>query len=753
MVSLLPFGDSNLPYKSPWSKPHINQNINATDWQTGVHMKVHYKYSSIDIFRLVAAILIVAIHTSPLTSINVTADFIVTRIIARVAVPFFFMTTGYFLYREPEKQKLRQQQFLSKTAILYGVAILLYLPLNLYMGYFRSEQLLIQILKDLLFNGTLYHLWYLPAALLGVLITSLIIQQCRSKAILIIPFLLYLIGLFGDSYYGIAIKSDILSTLYNNIFILSDYARNGLFYAPIFLVMGAYIAGLRKRPSLPVSITLFVISFSVMCIEGLLLNYYNLQKHDSMYLFLLPLMYYLYHILLYFNSNRTPILRNMSITVYLVHPMVILLIRVVAKGLRLEQLLITNSVIHFMFVTVGSLLIATLVVVLQRKLKQKNQRYHQKLTSRAWLEINIANLKNNARALKDIMPANCDMMAIVKANAYGHGVEKVSKSLNQSGISTFGVATIDEGITLRKQGIRGEILVMGYSDISRVPELIHYRLSQTVIDYDYGLKLNAAAAKKQLKVHLKIDTGMHRIGIDVREYNMICHLFQQPQLNIQGIFTHLSVCDSTDEKDILFTEGQINSFYELIHQLEQKNITPPKIHIQSSYGLLNYPQLRCDYARIGIALYGTLSSLGDQTKEQPLLLPVLSLKARVALIREIEAGESVSYGRTFTTHRYTRLAVLPIGYADGLPRTLSCETGKVLLHGQQVPIVGRICMDQLLIDITDVPEVRPGDIATIIGQDGVDEITATEVASLSGSITNELLSRLGSRLERVYLYE
>lgn len=368
---------------------------------------------------------------------------------------------------------------------------------------------------------------------------------------------------------------------------------------------------------------------------------------------------------------------------------------------------------------------------------------------RAWIEVSTENLKHNIKTLNKITPEFCDMMAIVKADAYGHGAVKVSSFLNKTGVRAFGVATVDEGIVLRKQGIRGEILILGYTDITRLDQLIKYRLAQTVVDYEYAVKLNSYG--KPLKVHLKIDTGMHRIGIPVTEAEKVCELFRFKRLTICGIFTHLCVSDSTKEEDIQFTRNQIRVFYDLLHMLKQNTIPIPKVHIQSSYGVLNYPELNCNYARIGIALYGTYTSFGDRTKLKPDLRPVLSLKTRVVLIREIEKGDSVSYGRTFLAKRNSRLALLPIGYADGLPRSLSCETGKVLIHGQYAPIVGRICMDQLLVDITDIPEAALGEIATLIGRDGVNEITAAEVASSSGSITNELLSRLGSRLERIYV--
>jgi serine/alanine racemase len=259
------------------------------------------------------------------------------------------------------------------------------------------------------------------------------------------------------------------------------------------------------------------------------------------------------------------------------------------------------------------------------------------------------------------------------------------------------------------------------------------------------------SCKKSVQVQIKVDTGMHRLGICVEDIDKISEVFQFKGIKVSGIYTHLCVADSLDEEDVNYSRGQIKRFYHMLKQLENRGIMLPKIHIQSSYGLLNYPELNCDYARIGIALYGSLSTFGDRTKLQTQLRPVLTLKARVAMIREVAAGEGASYGRDFLVKKDSKLAVLPIGYADGLPRNLSNGSGSVLLHGLRVPIIGRICMDQLLIDVTDIVEVKPGDIATLIGVDGKEEILAVNVAKDAGSITNELFSRLGARIERIYI--
>lgn len=372
-----------------------------------------------------------------------------------------------------------------------------------------------------------------------------------------------------------------------------------------------------------------------------------------------------------------------------------------------------------------------------------------KKKGRSWLEINTKNLKYNARLLQRLMPQGCEMMAVVKANAYGHGAINVSKCLNEIGVKAFAVATIDEGIELRLNGVKGDILILGYTDISRAYDLKHYNLIQTIIDYEYAVLLSNR--RYSIQVQIKVDTGMHRLGICVEEINEIAEVFQLEGLKVSGIYTHLCVSDSLEEEAITYTRGQIDRFYQMLKQLENRGIAIPKTHIQSSYGLLNYPELRCDYARIGIALYGSLSSHGDTTKLPIQLRPVLALKARIIMIREVAAGEGVGYGRDSILRKDSRIAVLPIGYADGLPRNLSYGLGNVLLHGRRIPIIGRICMDQLLIDVTDLPEVKPGDIATLIGVDAEEEILATSVANSAGSITNELFSRIGARLERVYI--
>ncbi len=365
-------------------------------------------------------------------------------------------------------------------------------------------------------------------------------------------------------------------------------------------------------------------------------------------------------------------------------------------------------------------------------------------TERAWIEINVENLRHNVNTLKEMMTPGCELMAVVKAQAYGHGAVLVATQLNKMGVKAFAVATIEEAIELREAGIRGEILILGYTSVRWASVLKEYDLTQTLISYGYAEALNDQGI--DVKTHIKIDTGMHRLGIPGGELSGIKKVFFMKNLKVCGIFTHLCCSDSRKPEDIAFTRGQIDSFYELIDALRDSGVNIPKLHIQSSYGLLNYPDLACDYARAGIALYGVLSSPNDDTILKPELRPVLSLKSRIVLIRWVKKGDSIGYGRSFTAGRDTRIAILPVGYGDGFPRSLSDGKGSVLIDQRIVSVVGRICMDQLAVDITDVENVSVGDIAVLTDTEGYDGLSAPAVADRFDSISNEFLCRMGARL-------
>ena len=761
-------------------------------------MRQRQAYTGIDIFRWAAAFLIVAIHTSPLASYSETGDFILTRVIARVAVPFFLMTSGFFLLGGSRRETGRLSaggrgeeklwRFLQKTAVIYGAAILLYLPLNIYNGYFSGGGLPGKILKDLLFDGTMYHLWYLPASMLGAVIAWYARKRMGYPGALLLTAVLYIIGCFGDSYYSLAERIPWLRGCYGLMFQVSDYTRNGIFYAPIFLILGGMIAERGRALSGRQCLTGFLVSFGLMLAEALTLRQFHLQRHDSMYLFLLPAAFFLFGWLLTFRGRRIVFLRDSAMLIYLLHPMMIVVVRMAARLTGLWPLLVENSLVHYLAVCISTLLVSLLLLrfwdgcrkrfrkLLSGKSSGKGGKgdwdrrgggCDENRRGRAWLEISRENLRHNVEELKKIMPEGCRLMAVVKAEAYGHGGVETATLLAEMGVDAFATATLEEAIEIRKSGVRGEILILGYTDPKRAWELHRYRLTQTAISYRYARKLGAQGVP--VDVHLKIDTGMHRLGIESRKTEEIADVFSMGNLQVSGMYTHLCCADSRDPKDIAFTRRQIADFYGVVEYLREAGIEVPRLHIQSSYGLLNYPELRCDYVRIGIALYGVLSSPGDQTVVKADLRPALALKTRVVLIRQVPKGETVGYGRTFIAERDSRIAILPVGYADGYPRSLSGGGGSVRIRGTCFPVAGRICMDQLAVDITGAEDIREGDIATLIGceelsgKKGADERertlrepsaeeskTATpQVAANSGSISNELLSRMGMRLPRV----
>lgn len=365
---------------------------------------------------------------------------------------------------------------------------------------------------------------------------------------------------------------------------------------------------------------------------------------------------------------------------------------------------------------------------------------------RAWRELDQGALVHNAQVLQDALAPGCRLMAVVKADAYGHGAVPVARCLQKAGVNAFAVACLAEGIRLRKAGIRGTILILGYTPAGEVPLLRRWRLTQTVADEAHGQAL--AGAGGRVRVHLALDTGMRRLGVPAEDHNAIARLYRLRNLNIQGVFSHLCVSDSLEPENTAYTQRQLEAFYNALDWMRSQGLDPGKVHIQASYGIWDLPPQPCAYARAGIALYGVQSAPGPVRRDLD-LRPVLSLRARVASVRTLAPGECAGYGLAFHAQRETRLAVVTIGYADGLPRCLPQQGGRVLLRGQFCPMVGRMCMDQLLVDVTDVPGVRPGDVATLLGAEGGNILQAEELATRCGTITNELLSRLGPRLELV----
>lgn len=380
----------------------------------------------------------------------------------------------------------------------------------------------------------------------------------------------------------------------------------------------------------------------------------------------------------------------------------------------------------------------------------KSQKISDKVNTkkaRAWIEINTENLEHNIEEIKRVLPDTTKLMAVVKANAYGHGDVLICKKLNQIGVYDFAVATLEEGIHLRQNHIMGDILVLGYTYPKNAGKLKKYDLIQTVFDERYANELNQQ--KKEIRVHIKIDTGMHRLGENCKAHKQIEEIFNYSHLDVKGMYTHLCVADSLEVEDVAYTKEQIKAFYDLVKYLKEKGYNTGKIHVQSSYGVLNYPNLQCDYARIGIAMYGVLSSNEDRINLKLDLKPVLSVKARIVMTKTIRKGEYVGYGRMFRAEKDMRIATVAIGYADGIDRSLSCGIGGAIVHGRKVAMIGRVCMDQLMLDITGVAKANQNDVITLLGEEGSLAIHAEDIAVSTNTITNELLSRLGNRLPRL----
>ena len=371
------------------------------------------------------------------------------------------------------------------------------------------------------------------------------------------------------------------------------------------------------------------------------------------------------------------------------------------------------------------------------------------LQGRAWIELDKSALLQNVRTLRGLLPKGCELMPAVKANAYGHGAVLIAGELQKAGVSSFCVASAAEAVELRKAGITGEILILGYTHPLQFPLLRHFHLTQTVLDYHYAELLNRSG--KKIDVHIKIDTGMHRLGERCEHIDHLKKIFFCENLRITGAYTHLCTSDKSSPRDEAFVSIQTQAFYDTIEKLREQGCICPKIHLLASYGLVNYPEIGGQYARIGIALYGMLSTREDTEEciRRTGLRPVLSLKARIVSVKDVFAEESAGYGLQFTAKRDVKIAVASVGYADGLPRSLSCGAGEVLIRGRRAPVIGRVCMDQTLIDVTEIPDTEAGDVAVFIGKSGEEEITACDLAEKSGTISNEILSRLGTRPERI----
>ncbi len=361
-----------------------------------------------------------------------------------------------------------------------------------------------------------------------------------------------------------------------------------------------------------------------------------------------------------------------------------------------------------------------------------------------WVEINLKNLKENFLNLRNIVN-NRKIIGVVKADAYGHGAVEVSKVLEKSGAYALATASLEEALVLRENGIKIPILVLGYVYPEALETAASKNIFITLFDKHFVKRLKEYKGNNVLNIHINVDTGMGRIGIMPDElFDTVSEILNLKNIRLHGIYTHLSTADS----DRSYAEFQLKLFNKLLRELYEHNIRPDIVHCANSAAILNISESYFDAVRPGIILYG-LSPFGYPID---IFKPVMSFKARIVYVRKIPKGKSISYGRTFVSDREMLIAAIPVGYADGLPRMLS-NRGEVLVKGRRAKILGRITMDQTVIDVTGFPYIHPGNEVVIMGKQGTEEIRAIDIADQVNTINYEIVSRIGKRVKRIFIKE
>ncbi|MGN0341598.1 MAG: alanine racemase [Roseburia sp.] len=373
------------------------------------------------------------------------------------------------------------------------------------------------------------------------------------------------------------------------------------------------------------------------------------------------------------------------------------------------------------------------------------------LYQRVYAKIDLDALHANMEAMHGNLKEGTRMFAVIKTDGYGHGAVPLARELE--GIDYlfgFCVATVEEGVELRQAGITKPVLILGYTFPQQYETIVKENLSPTVFTYEMAEALSAqgVAQNKDVSVHIAVDTGMSRIGYYVNEKNAkeVARISHLPHIIMEGIFTHFARADESDKTS---ANQQLEEFMTMIRLCQQENVTFHYHHCANSAGILEMPQANMDLVRAGITLYGLWPS-DEVSRDIIPLKPLLSLKSHVSYLKTLPKGRSVSYGGTYTADTDRLIATIPVGYGDGYPRSLS-NRGDVLIHGKRCPILGRVCMDQFMVDVTEIPDTVVGDEVTLIGKDGAEEITAEELGDLSGRFNYELVCDLSSRrIPRVY---
>lgn len=368
---------------------------------------------------------------------------------------------------------------------------------------------------------------------------------------------------------------------------------------------------------------------------------------------------------------------------------------------------------------------------------------------RTWAEVDLDAIAHNIKEIRQITNPDSKIMAVVKADAYGHGFLEVTRTLLENGADRLAVAVLQEGKQLRSRGVTVPILILGASSEENVEDLINFDITPSVFDYEFAKALSYEAERKEkvTKIHIKIDTGMSRIGFLAGDDNEaiaeeILKISGLPYIEIEGIFSHFAASDELDRE---YTLLQYNRFMNVCECLERRGLTIPIKHICNSAGIMMYPEMHLDMVRPGVILYGMYPS--DEVDKSKLdLIPAMTLKSQVTMVKEVEAGRGVSYGKTYITDKKTKIATVPVGYADGYLRKLA-QSGKMIVNGTKVPIIGRICMDQCMIDVTNVHNIYKGDEVIIFGREGV---TVDDLAAWLGTINYEVSCVIGKRIPRIY---
>lgn len=378
------------------------------------------------------------------------------------------------------------------------------------------------------------------------------------------------------------------------------------------------------------------------------------------------------------------------------------------------------------------------------------------MVKRTWAEISLNAIEHNYNVIRNKVADDTKVCCVIKADGYGHGAVELSQVYEKLGADFFAVSNIDEGIEIRKSGSKLPIVILGYTPVSEAENLAEYDISQAVFSLEYAKELSEKCVEENCicKMHIKVDSGMSRIGFMCQEFprdeysiEEICEACCLPNLEVEGLFTHFCVSDE-DAEGREFTNKQYENFIHVRDSLKKRGVDISVVHCSNSGAIEDYPETCCDMVRAGIILYGLApsSKLADRLD----LVPAMTLKTVVAFVKEVQKGATISYGRTFTADRKMKIATVPIGYADGFIRQ-NAKDGYMMVNGKKAKIVGRICMDQTMLDVTDIEDVKTGDEVVVFGTGENGEPTADSLAENTGTINYETVCLVGKRVPRIYI--